>query len=196
MIAIWSPNWERVLSSASTPWVRLHIALLGAPAYNPRPQTDIIISLCAKRQLWFNFYSGVCFTLWVTRLLRPRGAARPLGAYEIRDPLPFYLKCHLTDCACCLEPGQCPCRSEAGQRSTLLFPKPAQDFLYFNFPSKVFLSREDHVIVPWVWHFSRGTSGFLPSACSYLCWCGPDQDLSSTHLVQKSVDDEREFQNC
>ena len=92
MIAIWSPNWERVPSSASTPRVRLHIALLGAPAYNPRPQTDIIISLCAKRQLWFNFYSGVCFTLWVTRLLRPRGAARPLGAYEIQDPLPFLPK--------------------------------------------------------------------------------------------------------
>ena len=89
MMAIWSPSWERVLSSASIPRVRLHIAVLGAPAYNPRPQTDIIISLRAKRQLWFNFYSGVCFTLWVRRLLRPQGAARALGAYKIWDPLPF-----------------------------------------------------------------------------------------------------------
>ena len=31
-----------------TPWVRLQIVVLGAPAYNPRPQTDIIISLCPQ----------------------------------------------------------------------------------------------------------------------------------------------------
>ena len=30
-----------------SPWVQLQTAALGAPTYNPRLQTDIIISLCA-----------------------------------------------------------------------------------------------------------------------------------------------------
>ena len=50
--ATWSPDWEKALGSVSTPWVRLQIAELGAPTYNPKLQTDII-SLCAKMQLWF-----------------------------------------------------------------------------------------------------------------------------------------------
>ena len=38
------------------PQVRLQIVLLGVPAYNPRPQTDVIITLCPQMQLWFDFY--------------------------------------------------------------------------------------------------------------------------------------------
>ena len=34
------------------------------------------------------------------------------------------------------EPGQCPGRSEAGQRPDHLLLKPEQDFLPFNIPSK------------------------------------------------------------
>ena len=59
--AIWSPNWEKVCITQ----VRPQIALLEAPAYNPRMPADIIIRGCAKMQLWFsfNFYNVVCFTL-------------------------------------------------------------------------------------------------------------------------------------
>ena len=49
--AIWSPNWEKVRITQ----VRLQIALLEAPAYNPRMPADIIICGCAKMQLWFSF---------------------------------------------------------------------------------------------------------------------------------------------
>ena len=35
-----------------TPPMRLQIAISGVLAYNPRLQTDIIISLRAKMQLW------------------------------------------------------------------------------------------------------------------------------------------------
>ena len=36
----------------STPQVGFQVAVLRAPIYHPRPQTDIIISLPAKKQLW------------------------------------------------------------------------------------------------------------------------------------------------
>ena len=72
--------------------------------YNPRPQTDIIISLHTKIQLWFffNFYNAVCFTLWVIRLLRPwwggeSRAGQALG--DLRDSKTHslsYLQRHLT----------------------------------------------------------------------------------------------------
>ena len=52
--AIWSPIWEKVLGTASTPWMRPQIAVSGVPIYNPRLQTDII-SLHAKIHLWFYF---------------------------------------------------------------------------------------------------------------------------------------------
>ena len=56
------------------PWVKFQTAVLGASTYNPRLQTDIIISLCAaKMQLWFNFYNAICFILRAIRLLRPWG---------------------------------------------------------------------------------------------------------------------------
>ena len=48
LIAIYSPNWERVLGGVPTPWVKLPVALVGAPAYILRPQMDIIISLQGK----------------------------------------------------------------------------------------------------------------------------------------------------
>ena len=59
LIAICSPHWEEVLGSVSTPWVRLQIAVSGAPAYNP------IISLQAKMQLWF------CFNLFTVLFVSP-----------------------------------------------------------------------------------------------------------------------------
>ena len=36
LTAIWSRNSEKVPDGASTPQVRLQIAVSGAPAYNPR----------------------------------------------------------------------------------------------------------------------------------------------------------------
>ena len=42
---IWSPNWENVPGSPSTPWVRLQRLQFEVPAYNPRMQSNIIINL-------------------------------------------------------------------------------------------------------------------------------------------------------
>ena len=51
------PGW------CSHPMVETSNCSLGAPAYNPRPKSDVIISLHIKIQLWFSFYNAVCFTL-------------------------------------------------------------------------------------------------------------------------------------
>ena len=87
--AIWSPSWEKVPGCASTPWVRLQIAVFRAPAYNQKVQTDII-SLYAKIQLWFNFCNAVCFTLEVIRCFSSRGLARGwLRPSSKEDESPF-----------------------------------------------------------------------------------------------------------
>ena len=70
--------------------------MLGAPTYNHRLQTDIVISLDAKMQLWLYFniftmlfvlsYESWDFTkLWLQ-------LARPLGAQEFQNPLPVLSK--------------------------------------------------------------------------------------------------------
>lgn len=91
LAAIWSPNWERVSGGACTPQVRLQIAVLRVPAYNPSPQIDIVISLCAKMKLWFNFYNGVCFTLSVIRLLRPWEVGQTSKSSRIPRLIPFLI---------------------------------------------------------------------------------------------------------
>ena len=55
LTAIWSPNWEKVPGNVSNPQVNFKIAVSGVPTYNPRAQSDIIISFQAKMQLWFYF---------------------------------------------------------------------------------------------------------------------------------------------
>ena len=89
LTAIWSPNWERVLGSASTPLVRLQIAVLGASIYNPG--CKLVSSVCVQK-----YISG--FTLTFTMLfvspceswdfLDPWGLGRPTGAQEILRPTP------------------------------------------------------------------------------------------------------------
>ena len=83
--------------SVSTPWVRLQIAISGAPAYHPRLQTDIITGLCAKMQLWFylNFLQCCLFLVSHRISLDPRGLTRPPGIQEFQDllsPNPQLLK--------------------------------------------------------------------------------------------------------
>ena len=89
--AIWSPNWESVSGGMCTPQVRLQIAVLRVPAYNPSPQIDIVIHLCTKMKLWFNFYDVVCFTLWVIRLLRPWGVGQTSKGSRIPRLIPFLI---------------------------------------------------------------------------------------------------------
>ena len=45
----------QILGSASALWARLQTAVSGTPAYNPRPQTGVSISLRAKMQHWVYF---------------------------------------------------------------------------------------------------------------------------------------------
>ena len=88
--AIWSPNWEKVCITQ----VRLQIALLEAPAYNPRMPVDIIICGCAKMQLWFSLTFKMLF---VSRcesrdFLDPRELARTPGAQDNPSPIPFLIQ--------------------------------------------------------------------------------------------------------
>ena len=67
----------------------------GALAYNPKPQSDIIINSCAKMQLWFyiNHFTMMFVSSYKLQgLVRPWGLARPLGAQEFQDTLLFLSK--------------------------------------------------------------------------------------------------------
>ena len=46
-------DWEKVSDSPSTPRVRLQIAVWGAPAYSPRPQTNTMMlsSVCVQKYI-------------------------------------------------------------------------------------------------------------------------------------------------
>ena len=86
----------------SSPRVGHPFAVWRPLVYNPRSQTDIISSLCAKMHLWFNFnfYNAVCFTWWVIRLLRRGEKAGsswpgPQGLKRFQDSLPFLSKVSL-----------------------------------------------------------------------------------------------------
>ena len=98
---LWSTQsksvWIHSLQSPHSliPWVRLQTAVLGVPAYDPRPQTDIIIGLWAKMQIWFyfNILQRCLFHLVSHRILLDlKGLARPSGAQKYQDPLPFSSK--------------------------------------------------------------------------------------------------------
>ena len=101
MRAVWSPSWAKVPGSGQTAGETLNCSFEGSH-YNSDSQTDTIISLHTKKQL---FYNAVCFILWVTRHLRDgagkRGLARQSGAQENSKTYSLsYLKCFQTCCAC------------------------------------------------------------------------------------------------
>ena len=84
----------QVLASTSALWVRLQIAVSGTPVYNPRPQTDVNISLHAKMQHWFYFipFSSAVSPVSQSEFPQILGLTRPPGAQEFQDPLPFLCK--------------------------------------------------------------------------------------------------------
>ena len=89
LAAVWGLYWEKVSDGASTLQVRLQIAILGAPTYNPRLKTDAIISFSAEvLGVFFNFYNAVCFTLWVVRFCW----TLKLGEWDMGFPGPQGLK--------------------------------------------------------------------------------------------------------
>ena len=144
MTAIWNPNWERLSSNVSTPWVRLQLGLWGVPAYNPQPQTDITISLHTKMLLWFywNFFTMLSVSpceSW--DFIRPQGTGQTSRSSRIPRPTLFliFLTQVLPDLLYLqadMKSGQCLGWSEAGQKSALLLLKPEQDFLPYNFPNR------------------------------------------------------------
>ena len=124
--ATWSPRWEGVPGSVSAPWVRLPVAVKGVLGYSPKPQTDIIISLHAKMQVWFYFniiYDAACFILGVIGFHETLAMlARLPGAQEFKDALSFLSEV-LPDWLCLqvsMESRHCPGRSEV--RSRVCFP--------------------------------------------------------------------------
>ena len=180
---MWSPNWEKVPSSASTPLVRLHITVSGIPAY-----------LCAKMQLWFYFnffYNIVCFILWVTGFHYTLSCWPDLqGLKNSKTYSLSYLKCCLTYYACgqALNLGSVQAGQKPGKGPALMLLKPEQDFLHFNFPNywpqccldwKSMLLFSLSVVSDSLWphglqHARLPCSSPTPKACSNSCpssWC-------------------------
>ena len=144
---IWSHSWERVPGSVSPPWVRLQRLQFGVLAnngvpYNPRMQTDMVISL------WANCSSGFMLILFVL-LCKTWNAAKP-EAWLARPPpcsqqsqdcspiLPMVLQVSHSQQAVTPShfqsvqyPGRLDARSEACSALPL---KPKQDYS-FNFPN-------------------------------------------------------------
>ena len=56
---IWSPNWERVPGSVSTPWVRLQGLQFGSPIYNPRTDANWYHQSVTKLQASVQFSCSV-----------------------------------------------------------------------------------------------------------------------------------------
>ena len=140
VIAIWSLSGEKVSCSASAPQMKLQIAVWGLLAYNPKLQTDSIISVHAKMQLCF--YFNICTVLfvfsresWDFVKLQAR-LARPPGLKNSKTHSLSYLKCHLTSCAYgqAWNQGSVQAGQKQGQRPALLLLEPKQDFIHFNFP--------------------------------------------------------------
>ena len=110
--------------------MRLQIAVLGAPAYKPRLQTDTIIKKNAALFL-------KSFTMLIASRceLDPGGwPDQPLQGLKNSKTLSD-LKCHLTARAGRHRVQAVTGKAEAGQRSDLLLLKPEQDFFHFNFPN-------------------------------------------------------------
>ena len=142
LTAIWSPIWEEVPGSASTPRLRLQIAVWGSPAYNPRLPTDVSIGLHAKMQWWFffNFYNVVCFTSWVTRFSETPERPGLQGLKEIQDPFALWSKVplgFLVTIGVFASRHVVQAGSEVSLRPALLLLKPEQDYFRFNFPNKI-----------------------------------------------------------
>ena len=123
------------------PQMKLHIAVWGVLAYNPKLQTDMhIISVHAKMQ--FCFYFNMCTVLFVFSheswdFVKLQGRlARPPGLKNSKTHSLSYLKCHLTSCAYgqAWNQGSVQAGQKQGQRPALLLLKPKQDFIHFNFP--------------------------------------------------------------
>ena len=105
--------------------MRLQIAVLGVPTYSPRPQTDIIITVHAKMQLWF--YFNLVTMLFVSPCesqdcIRSRGVGQTSRGSRAPRPIPFLTQ--VPPDLLCLQAGmksrQCPGRSEGGDSPTLL----------------------------------------------------------------------------
>ena len=120
--------------------VRLQIAVLEAPAYNPRMPADIIICGYAKMQFWFS----LAFTMLFVSPCESRDFPDPRdwlelqGLKKIQAPFPFLSKVPLdllvTICVFASR-HIIQARSEVSQRPSLQLLKPEQDFLLLNFPN-------------------------------------------------------------
>ena len=92
--SIWSPSWEKVRITQ----VRLQIAVLEAPAWNPRVQ--LIPSSVGVQQCSSGFpspFTLLFFTLWVTRFSRPQGVGQnSRGSKKSKPHALSYPKCLLT----------------------------------------------------------------------------------------------------
>ena len=91
---IWSPHWERVPGSVSYPSVRPQRFQFGVTRYNPKTQTDIVISL------WANCTSDFMLMLLVlsckTWKVLKAGACWPdhlPGLNNLKIPSPSHLRC-------------------------------------------------------------------------------------------------------
>ena len=130
---------RRVQGRCVHPPVRLQIAVSGAPAHNPRPQADIIISLCAKMRVWFYFNLS---TTWkdlfhLMSFIKPSGdgagVAQTIRGSRISRWTPFLIWSAAWLAVLASRRGiqAVSTQVRAGQRAALLLLKPEQDFPLF-----------------------------------------------------------------
>ena len=88
---IWIPNWQKAPGSMSAPWVWFQRLQFSLPVYNPRKQTDIIINLWAKLQLWYNvnFYNAVCFVLQILECCEVWGLVVQTSSRNLNSKIGF-----------------------------------------------------------------------------------------------------------
>ena len=118
----------------------LKTAFLGVPAYNPRPQTDLPISLRANCISDFTliFFTMLFVLLASQDFVKPWLAGLSPGAQEFQDLLPFLstaslvLLLRISALSAGTESGRSEARSESGSAS--LSVKPEQAYLIIVLP--------------------------------------------------------------
>ena len=112
---IWSPNGKKILRGVSTPWVRLHIGVLKAPAYNPRSRL-ISSSACTQKcgSSVTLIFLQCCFTVCHRISLNPKEWPDIQGLKNSKTHFLSYLKCCLTCCVC--RQAWNPVNVQAGQK--------------------------------------------------------------------------------
>ena len=116
----------------SAPWVWFQRLQFSLPVYNPRKQTDIIINLWAKLQLWYNvnFYNAVCFVLQILECCEVWGLVVQTSSRNLNSKIGFLSVYCVSLQTLTAAVADTQSSVQIGQRSSsALSLKPKQDYL-------------------------------------------------------------------